>query len=147
MFCFSCGEDIDRDPYVVDVEHAFDPFSPRSERAFRYSAFYHTSCYVLLFPGFPVPREAKAAKVRVVPTVDDHDAHVTSTTSPWGEVNSSRPVAIGDDAEADAREADAVRDADADEERTRTATQRTRTPTKRTRSSWTKPWTMKRFDL
>jgi hypothetical protein len=115
MFCFSCGEDIDRDPYVVDVEHAFDPFSPRTERAFPYSAFYHTSCFVLIFPGFPVPREAKAAKVRVVP-VDDYDVHVTSTTSPWGEVNSIRPVAIGENAEADAREADAVQDADANEE-------------------------------
>ena len=70
---------------------------------------------MLFVPDFNVSREAEAAEARVGPTVDDYDAHVSSTTS-WGDVNAPPAGAIVDDAQGDAREADAMPDADADAE-------------------------------
>ena len=115
-FCHLCGLGFDRDPYEVVAEQMIDDSALGNDRVFTYFAYYHTHCVLELYLRYLIVNEAKAASAPTRPTVDDFDSQVTSSAvvaSPWGDDRSdfSDSVAIGENVENDAREAEARPDA------------------------------------
>ena len=93
-----------------------DDFALGNDRVFTYFAYYYTHCVLELYPRYLIENEVKAASAPIRPTVEKFDSQVSSSgvvASPWGDDRSdfSEPVAIGDNTEGDAREAEARPDA------------------------------------
>ena len=115
-FCHLCGLGFDCDPYEVVAEQMIDDSALGNDRIFTYFAYYHTHCVLELYPRYPMENEAKAAPAPIRPTVYDFDSQVSSSgvvASPWGDDRSdfSEQVAVGENAENDARDAEARPDA------------------------------------
>ena len=115
-FCHLCGLGFDREPYEVVAEQMIDDSALENDRVFTYFAYYHTHCVLEWYPRYLIGNEAKAASAPIRLTVDDFDSQVSSSgvvASPWGDDRSyfPEPVAIGETAEYDAREAEARPDA------------------------------------
>ena len=95
------------------IKQAIDLVALEDNRSVLYRAYYHTPYYLELDPGLPVLNDETAASAPIRPTVDNFDSQVSSSgvvATFWRDdrLDFSKPVAIGENAEADARDAHTV---------------------------------------